>query len=123
MWFPCQPRTSTAGNSASSYGYGGGAGIYNNFGAVMVSSCTLVGNSAGFYGGGGIENDSYGTATVSDSTLSGNIAGEIRNDEKGDGPYRRNWRNRHRGNRADTLAVITYQFGLMGSRLSFVNVT
>jgi fibronectin-binding autotransporter adhesin len=49
-----------------------GGGIHNASGAVTVSGCTLSGNTAPY--GGGIYNG-IGTATVSSSTLSGN-AGE-----------------------------------------------
>ncbi len=60
-------------NSVSTYPDGGG-GIINLDGALTVSSSTISGNSTGQYGpGGGIANG--GTLTISNSTIASNSAG------------------------------------------------
>jgi hypothetical protein len=65
-----------SGGSASAGGglFGGagvGGGIDNESGTVMVTGCTIAGNTAGFEGGG-INNT--GTMTVADSVIAGNSA-------------------------------------------------
>jgi hypothetical protein len=64
--------TITQGNGLGGTLPGPGGGIFNNGGTLMVSGCTLSGNSVGNMGGG-IYNLS-GTLTVSGCTLSGNTA-------------------------------------------------
>jgi hypothetical protein len=58
------------GNTASALDFGGG--IYNQGGALDLTSDTISGNTAGF-GGGGIDN--AGTMNVRNCTISGNSAG------------------------------------------------
>ena len=54
-----------------------GGGIFNDGGALTLSNCIVIGNSA--YYGGGISNNNFGdasiaTLTLTNSTLSGNSA-------------------------------------------------
>lgn len=71
--------TITGGRNRMAFGYGGG--IYNS-GTLMVTDCTIKGNSTMFFGyGGGIYN--FGKLTVTDSVISENTmtaGGGIAND-------------------------------------------
>ena len=58
-----------SGNTASSYGYGGG--VYQDYGNSTMDNVTISGNGA-WYGGGVYQN--YGAATLTSVTISGNTA-------------------------------------------------
>ncbi len=62
-----------AGSAGSKYG--GGGGIYNDSGTLLVSNCTFSKNTASAATGGGVINY-FGSLTVSNSTFSSNSATE-----------------------------------------------
>ena len=69
-------NSTVSGNTATYYT---GGGIYNNHGTLTLNNSTVSGNTA-TYGGGGIFNRFGGTTTLNNSTVSGNLGGGIFND-------------------------------------------